>query len=57
MLDTRQPILRNVWRATVPTNALEDGPKPFKLLGREIALVLDGEGRPAGARGQAEAAR
>jgi phenylpropionate dioxygenase-like ring-hydroxylating dioxygenase large terminal subunit len=47
MLSTRQPTLRNFWYATVPMEALADGPKPFKLLGQEIALFLDKDGAPA----------
>jgi hypothetical protein len=41
MLNTRQPTLRRFWYATVPVEQLKEGPKPFKLLGQELALFLD----------------
>lgn len=40
-------VLRRFWYATVPTDMLADGPRPFTLLGEKIVLFLDGEGRPA----------
>ena len=46
MLATRQKVLRNFWYATVPVESLADGPKPFRLLGEDLALFLDGDGAP-----------
>ena len=46
MLATRQKTLRRFWYATVPTASLSDGPKPFTLLGDNIALFLDATGAP-----------
>ena len=47
MLNTRQKTLRKFWYATVPTHALDDGPKAFKLLGQEIVLFKDKDGLAA----------
>ncbi|MBE3637996.1 aromatic ring-hydroxylating dioxygenase subunit alpha [Mangrovicoccus algicola] len=47
MLNTKQKTLRRFWYAVMPTAHLEDGPKPFTLLGEKIVLFLDGEGKPA----------
>jgi phenylpropionate dioxygenase-like ring-hydroxylating dioxygenase large terminal subunit len=47
MLSTRQKVLRRFWYATVPLDMLNDGPKPFTLLGEKIALFLDAQGNPA----------
>jgi phenylpropionate dioxygenase-like ring-hydroxylating dioxygenase large terminal subunit len=47
MLVTKQKVLRRFWYATLPIDKLEDGPKPFTLLGEKIVLFLDGEGMPA----------
>ena len=47
MLNTKQKVLRDFWYATVPTHKLADGPKPFRLLGQDVVLFLDGEGAPA----------
>ena len=47
MLVTHQPILRKYWYAVMPLSTLADGPKPFKLLGEDIVVFLDGEGQPA----------
>ena len=47
MLNTRQKVLRNFWYATLPTAALKDGPKPFRLLGEDVVLFLDEKGAPA----------
>jgi phenylpropionate dioxygenase-like ring-hydroxylating dioxygenase large terminal subunit len=46
MLNTRQPVLRKFWYATVPVEALRDGPKPFTLLGENIVLFLGAEDQP-----------
>jgi len=47
MLVTKQPILRRFWYAVMPESHLVDGPKPFRLLGEDIVLWRDGEGRYA----------
>jgi phenylpropionate dioxygenase-like ring-hydroxylating dioxygenase large terminal subunit len=47
MLSTKQKVLRRFWYATMPTEKLRDGPKPFTLLGEKIVLFLDAEGKPA----------
>src|ERR1700720_3374679 len=47
MLCTKQKVPRRFWYATVPVDMLADGPKPFVLLGENIVLFLDGEGKPA----------
>jgi len=33
--------LRNFWYATLPTDALKEGPKPFRLLDQPVVLFLD----------------
>jgi phenylpropionate dioxygenase-like ring-hydroxylating dioxygenase large terminal subunit len=50
MLVTRQPICRKFWHAVMPLSELANGPKPFTLLGENIVLFLDAEGRPAALR-------
>ena len=47
MLATRQPVLRNFWYAALPVDKLDDGPKPFRILGQDIMLFLDVAGEPA----------
>lgn len=47
MLNTRQPVLRNFWYATLPLDKLEDGPKPFRILGQDIVIFVDAAGEPA----------
>ena len=47
MLNTRQKVLQNFWYATLPLDKLHDGPKPFRLLGQNVVLFLDEEGKPA----------
>ena len=46
MLTTAQRTLRKSWYATIRTDALQDGPKPFRLMGEDLVLFLDGEGQP-----------
>src|ERR671930_563151 len=46
MLCTKQKVLRRFWYATVPVDALADGPKPFTLLGEKIVMFLDDAGKP-----------
>jgi phenylpropionate dioxygenase-like ring-hydroxylating dioxygenase large terminal subunit len=47
MLVTKQPILRRFWYPVMPMTHLADGPKPFRLLGSDIALWLTSDGTPA----------
>jgi phenylpropionate dioxygenase-like ring-hydroxylating dioxygenase large terminal subunit len=47
MLVTRQPTLRKFWYATVPLSHLDDGPKPFTLLGESIVVWQGADGKPA----------
>lgn len=47
MLITRQKVLRRFWYVTVRAADIQDGPKPFTLLGERIVLFLDDQGRPA----------
>ena len=47
MLCTKQKVLRRFWYATMPVDKLAGGPKPFTLLGENIVLFLDAEGKPA----------
>ncbi|HML14413.1 MAG TPA: aromatic ring-hydroxylating dioxygenase subunit alpha [Xanthobacteraceae bacterium] len=47
MLSTKQKVLRRFWYATMPTEKLADGPKPFTLLGENIVLFADEAGKPA----------
>src|SRR4029450_2663264 len=41
MLVTQQSVLRRFWYATVPVGQLQDGPRPFTLLNKNIALFLE----------------
>ncbi|MEI6320285.1 MAG: aromatic ring-hydroxylating dioxygenase subunit alpha [Pseudomonadota bacterium] len=50
MLVTRQNVLRRFWYATMPIHHLDEGPKAFRLLGEDIVVWKDGEGRPAAMR-------
>ena len=47
MLTTKQATLRRFWYATVALHDLEAGPKPFRLMGEDIVLFLDADGKPA----------
>jgi phenylpropionate dioxygenase-like ring-hydroxylating dioxygenase large terminal subunit len=48
MLTTRQPVFRRFWHAVMPLAMLDEGrPVPFTLLGENIVLFRDGDGRPA----------
>jgi phenylpropionate dioxygenase-like ring-hydroxylating dioxygenase large terminal subunit len=47
MLTTKQSVFRRFWHAVMPLDDLRDGPQPFRLMGEDIVLFLDGEGRPA----------
>ncbi|RFA24469.1 Rieske (2Fe-2S) protein [Alkalilimnicola ehrlichii] len=46
MLVTQQPVLRRFWYPVIPVERLQDGPKPFRLLGEEIVVWLDSNGVP-----------
>ena len=45
MLVTKQKVLRRFWYPVIPLSHVEDGPKPFTLLGERIVVWRDGEGR------------
>ncbi|MDB5410801.1 MAG: ndmA 1 [Rhodospirillales bacterium] len=47
MLVTKQPVLRRFWYPVIPLELLNDGPKPFTLLGENIVVWLDSQGEPA----------
>src|SRR5450830_750107 len=47
MLVTKQKVLRKFWYAVMPISMLEDGPKPFTLLGENIVVWLKSPGKPA----------
>lgn len=47
MLATQTPMLRHVWYPLMPLAMLADGPKPFRLLGHDLVLWVDGEGNPS----------
>lgn len=50
MLTAKQKVLRRFWHPIVPVDQLRAGPKPFRLLGEDIVLFLDSEGKPAALR-------
>jgi phenylpropionate dioxygenase-like ring-hydroxylating dioxygenase large terminal subunit len=50
MLVTQQPVLRRFWYALMPMSHLDDGPKPFTLLGENIVLWKKSDGTPAALR-------
>ncbi|MFZ4759845.1 MAG: Rieske 2Fe-2S domain-containing protein, partial [Burkholderiaceae bacterium] len=50
MLTTQQPVFRKFWHAIMPLSMLEDGPRPFTLLGEPIVLFLGADGAPAALR-------
>jgi phenylpropionate dioxygenase-like ring-hydroxylating dioxygenase large terminal subunit len=43
---TQEPALRKFWYCALPMADLDDGPKPFVLLGEKIALWKDADGNP-----------
>jgi phenylpropionate dioxygenase-like ring-hydroxylating dioxygenase large terminal subunit len=45
MLVTQQKVLRRLWYPVMPGSHLEQGPKPFTLLGERIVVWRDGDGR------------
>lgn len=50
MQTCRQRIWRSFWHAIMPMDLLQSGPRPFRLLGEDIVLFLDADGRPAALR-------
>lgn len=50
MLVTRQPVLRRFWYALMPAAMLDDGPRPFTLLGERLVLWKRADGSPAALR-------
>ena len=50
MLVTQQPVLRRFWYALLPISQLDDGPKPFTLLGENLVLWKKANGEPAALR-------
>ena len=47
VLTTKQRTLRRFWHAIMPIAQLQGGPQPFRLMGEDIVLFRDREGRPA----------
>ena len=47
MLTTQQKVLRRFWYALMPMSFLDDGPKPFRLMGEDIVLWKQADGTPA----------
>ncbi|MEC5399879.1 aromatic ring-hydroxylating dioxygenase subunit alpha [Uliginosibacterium sp. H1] len=47
MLVTQQPVLRRFWYALMRMDELDDGPKPFTLLGEKLVIWKNAEGQPA----------
>jgi phenylpropionate dioxygenase-like ring-hydroxylating dioxygenase large terminal subunit len=47
MLVTATPLLRRFWYPVMPAAQLAQGPQPFRLLGQDLVLWLDGDGAPA----------
>lgn len=47
MRPTETPILARFWYPLIPAAQLADGPKPFRLLGRDLVVWRDGAGRPS----------
>jgi phenylpropionate dioxygenase-like ring-hydroxylating dioxygenase large terminal subunit len=50
MLVTQQPVLRRFWYALFSATDLDDGPKPFTLLGEHIVVWKTADGTPAALR-------
>ena len=50
MLVTQQAVLRRFWYALMPMHQLNDGPKPFTLLGEALVLWKQADGTPAALR-------
>ncbi len=50
MLVTKQLVFQRFWYPIIPIADLSDSPKSFELLGHNIVLWLDAEGKPAAVR-------
>lgn len=50
MLVTKQPVLRRFWYALMPLSMLDDGPKPFTLMGENLVLWKQADGKPVAMR-------
>ena len=46
MLATATPLLTRFWYPVIPLAHLAEGPKPFRLLGRDLVLWVAGDGTP-----------
>ena len=46
MLATATPLLTHIWYPVIPLSHLAEGPKPFRLLGRDLVLWVAGDGTP-----------
>jgi hypothetical protein len=51
MLVTKQKVLRRFWYPVIPLSHVEDGPKPFTLLGERIVVWARRRRAPERARG------
>ena len=47
MLTTQQKVLRRFWYALMPMSFLDEGPKPFRLMGEDLVLWKQADGTPA----------
>ncbi len=47
MLVTQEEGLKDFWYPVLPLSHLKEGPVPFTLLGKKIAVWVDGKGQPA----------
>ncbi len=47
MLTTKQNVLRRFWYALMPMSFLDDGPRPFRLMGEDIVVWKQADGTPA----------
>ena len=47
MLVTQQPVLRRFWYSIIPIANLTDSPQSFRLLGQNLVLWIDADGKPA----------
>lgn len=50
MLVTQQPVLRRFWYPLMPMSALDEGPRPFTLLGVDLVVWKKSDGTPAALR-------
>ena len=49
MLVTQQPVLKRFWYPVMLMDHLQNGPKPFELLGQKIVVWLTADNQPAAA--------